>query len=147
MQKVVGSSPISRLKKPATAGSSRSAANLRVRSRLWARQGGPSFPGMKRSLITALAAAALLAVAVAPVVHGATSKACGLTPRIDGVRYDVRETRGTVACKTVKRVVTRFLRSGTAKAPWTCAFNHGSSPFAASCARGKSVLVRVYAPG
>src|SRR3954463_15980326 len=104
---------------------------------------------MKRNLITALAAAVLLAVAVAPVVHGAVmrTKACGLTPRIDGVRYDVRETKGTVACKTVKRVATRFLRRGTAKAPWACTFNHGASPFAASCARGKSVLVRVYAPG
>jgi hypothetical protein len=111
--------------------------------------GAPSFPDVKRSLITALAAAALLAVAVAPVVHGAAlkTKECGLTPRIDGVRYQVRETKGTVSCKTVKRVVTRFIRSGSAKAPWRCTFNHGSSPFAASCARGKSVLVRVYAPG
>jgi len=111
--------------------------------------GGPSFPGVKRTLITALAAAALLVVAVAPVVHGATlkTKECGLTPRIDGVRYQVRETKGTATCKTVKRVVTRFLRSGTVKAPWRCTFNNGSSPFAASCARGKSVLVRVYAPG
>ena len=104
---------------------------------------------MTRCLIVALAAAALLAVAVAPVVHGATTrtKACGLTARVDGVRYQVRETKGTVACKTVKRVVTRFLRSGTVNAPWTCVFNHGSSPFAASCTRGQSVLVRVYAPG
>jgi hypothetical protein len=104
---------------------------------------------MMRRLLTALAAAALLAVAVAPVSHGAARKTreCGLTPRVDGVRYQVRETKGTVACKTVKRVVTRFLRSGTVKAPWTCTFNHGPSAFAASCARGKSVLVRVYAPG
>jgi hypothetical protein len=110
--------------------------------------GGPSFPGVKRTLITALAAAALLVVAVAPVVHGATlkTKACGLTPRIDGVRYDVRETKGAVSCRTVKRVVTRFIGSGVVKAPWTCTFSHGASPFAASCARGKSVLVRVYAP-
>lgn len=111
--------------------------------------GGPSFLDVKRSLMTALAAAALLAFAVAPAVHGAAlkTKACGLTPRIDGVRYDVRETKGTVSCKTVKRVVTRFIRSGTYKAPWFCVFNHGDTPFAASCSRGKSVLVRVYAPG
>jgi hypothetical protein len=104
---------------------------------------------VKRSLTTAVAIAALAAVAVAPVVHGAAlkTKECGLTQRIDGVRYQVRETKGTVSCKTVKRVVTRFIRSGAVKAPWTCTFNHGSSPFAASCARGKSVLVRVYAPG
>jgi hypothetical protein len=104
---------------------------------------------VKRTLLTALAVAALAAVAVAPVVHGAAlkTKACGLTPRIDGVRYDVRETKGTVSCKTVKRVVTRFIRSGTVNAPWTCRFNNGSSPFAATCARGTSVLVRVYAPG
>jgi hypothetical protein len=110
---------------------------------------GPSFSGVNRRLITALAATALLAVGVAPAVHGAAlkTKECGLTPRIDGVRYQVRETKGTVSCKTVKRVVTRFIRSGSAKAPWRCTFNHGSSAFAASCARGKSVLVRVYAPG
>jgi hypothetical protein len=103
---------------------------------------------VKRHLITALAAAALLAVAIAPVVHGAAleTKECGLTPRIDGVRYQVRETKGTVSCRTVKRVVTRFIRSGVVKAPWRCTFNHGSSPFAATCARGTSVLVRVYAP-
>lgn len=96
-----------------------------------------------------LAAAALLAVVLAPAGHGAalTTKRCGLTPRIDGVRYDVRETKGHVACKTVRGVVTGFLRSGSFKAPWFCVLNHGDSPFAASCSRGERVLVRVYAPG
>lgn len=76
----------------------------------------------------------------------AKARECGLTPRIDGVRYEAREVRGTVACRKVRRVVTRFLRSGTVAAPWTCFRNHGSSPYAASCARGRRVLVRVYAP-
>jgi hypothetical protein len=58
----------------------------------------------------------------------------------------VREVRGTVSCRTVKRVVTRFLRNGSVSSPWTCFRGHSSSPYAASCARGKRVLVRVYAP-
>jgi len=43
--------------------------------------------------------------------------------------------------------VATFLRSGTVAAPWVCSHGHGSSPYAVSCARGKRVLVRVYAPG
>jgi hypothetical protein len=77
--------------------------------------------------------------------HAAT-RACGLTARIDGARYDVREVRGTEPCRTVKRVVTTFLRDGEVASHWTCFRGHGSSPYAASCARGQRVLVRVYAP-
>ena len=97
---------------------------------------------MRYALLTALLFSALLAVAP---TAGAT-RSCGLTPRIDGVRYDVRETKGSVPCTDVKRVVTRFLRTGTTPSRWTCFRGHGSSPFAASCARGKKVIVRVYAP-
>ena len=102
---------------------------------------------MLRRLLIAVAVAAAVGLTLAPDGPAAgTSRACGLTPRIDGARYDVREVRGAVSCRTVKRVVTRFLRSGVAKQPWTCTRGHGSSPFAASCARGRRVLVRVYAP-
>jgi hypothetical protein len=97
-----------------------------------------------RALI-ALAAAAAVALALAAPGHAATRR-CGLTPRIDGVRYDVNETKGSVPCTSVKHVVTRFLRDGTATPPWVCTRGHGSSPYAASCARGRSVLVRVYSP-
>ena len=84
----------------------------------------------------------------AAVVLSAASPAhdCGLTGRIDGVRYQVHEVRGTVPCPTVKRVVSTFLRDGTVTRSWTCFRGHGSSPYAASCARGQRVLVRVYAP-
>ena len=99
---------------------------------------------MIRPLLLALAASALLAAA--PAGHAST-RSCGLTGRVEGVRYDVREVRGTLACASVKRVVTTFLRDGTAAKPWTCSRGHGSSPYAASCARGERVLVRVYAPG
>jgi hypothetical protein len=71
--------------------------------------------------------------------------ACGLTPRIHGVRYDVHETRGSVPCATVKRIVSRFVKDGSRTKGWTCSLGHGSSPYAASCARGTKVLVRVYA--
>ena len=85
-------------------------------------------------------------LAVTPTAHAASTRDCGLTGRIDGARYDVREVRGAVPCRTVKRVVTGFLRDGTVAANWTCTRGHGSSPYAASCARGQKVLVRVYAP-
>jgi hypothetical protein len=98
-----------------------------------------------RSVLT-VALTALACLTLAPTSHGATARACGLTARIDGVRYDVREVRGAISCRTVKRVVTSFLRHGTVDAPWTCARGHGSSPYAASCGRGARVLVRVYAP-
>ncbi len=88
----------------------------------------------------------LLSVALMPATAHASTKTCGLTARINGVRYDVRETKGAVPCATVKRAVSTFLRSGTAPSPWTCTRGHGSSDFAASCAQGKRVLVRVYAP-
>jgi hypothetical protein len=69
-----------------------------------------------------------------------------LTPRIEGVRYDVKEVRGTAGCAGVQKVVAQFLRDGTAPSPWFCTRGHGSSAYAASCARGERVLVRVYAP-
>jgi hypothetical protein len=110
---------------------------------LWGHRAGRTVRSM-RSLLILLAVVA--AVAVAPAAHAASTRACGLTARIDGARYDVRETRGAVPCKTVKRVVTTFLRDGKSVGYWKCTRGHGSSPFAASCARGKKVLVRVYAP-
>ena len=103
---------------------------------------------MRRS-VTAIAVVAAIGLTGTAGAHAAGSPAvrrCGLTARIDGVRYDVRETRGAVACPAVKRVVTTFLRDGTAAAHWTCFRGHGSSPYAASCARGQKVTVRVYAP-
>lgn len=99
-------------------------------------------------MLRILTAAAVTLVAALPATatgHAAT-RACGLTGRIDGVRYDVREVRGAQPCGTVKRVVTTFLRDGETASPWTCFRGHGASPYAASCARGKGVLVRVYAP-
>jgi hypothetical protein len=96
-------------------------------------------------LLAVIVALALTGHAAASDARVAT-RACGLTGRIDGVRYDVREVRGTQPCRTVKRVVTTFLRDGSVARPWTCSRGHGSSPYAASCARGKRVLVRVYAP-
>jgi hypothetical protein len=98
---------------------------------------------MIRSSVLTIALAALAVPAVAPA---AATRQCGLAPRIDGVRYDVKEVRGTVGCATVKHVVAKFLRDGTASDPWFCTRGHGSSPYAASCARGERVLVRVYAP-
>jgi hypothetical protein len=93
-----------------------------------------------------VAVTAVVGLPLASTETAAAARSCGLTSRVDGIRYDVREVRGTVSCRTVKRVVTKFLRSGTVSSPWTCFRGHNSSPYAASCARGKHVLVRVYAP-
>lgn len=99
---------------------------------------------IRAALATGLAGAALL------VPSAQAYRSCGLTPRIHGVRYDVRETHGSVGCKTVKAVVTRFLRNGSlpAASAWMCFRNHGGSPYAASCSRkyGAKAVVRVYAP-
>ena len=89
---------------------------------------------------------ALLALFFLVPASHASTRQCGLTGRIDGVRYDVHEVRGSVGCSTVKRVVASFLRDGTAAEPWVCTRGHGYSKYAASCARGERVLVRVYAP-
>jgi hypothetical protein len=89
---------------------------------------------------------ALASGVTAASADAASGRACGLTPRVDGARYDVREIRGTVPCKTVKRVVTNYLRDGTVASHWTCFRGHDSAPWAVSCARGTKVLVRVYAP-
>jgi hypothetical protein len=101
-----------------------------------------------RSLI---ATAALgLALAFAAPGHAAAAKDCGLTSRIDGVRYQVmiEKGKGKVTCSTVKRVASKYLRSFTAPKPWACFLGHGSQPYAASCGRDHpSVVVRVYAPG
>jgi hypothetical protein len=88
----------------------------------------------------------LAALAVPAVAPAASVRRCGLTPPIDGVRYDVKEVRGSVGCASVQKVVARFLRDGTAPDAWFCTRGHGSSPYAASCARGERVIVRVYAP-
>ena len=104
-----------------------------------------SAPPTVRRVIRTLLLALLALLVLAPASH-ASARHCGLTARIDGVRYDVHEGRGSVGCATVQRVVSSFLRTGTAGAPWVCTRGHGSSPYAASCARGRQVLVRVYAP-
>jgi hypothetical protein len=89
---------------------------------------------------------ALAAGLVAAPAHAAGARDCGLTKRIDGSRYQVKEVRGSVSCATVKRVVSGFLRDGTVASHWDCFRGHDDVPWAASCARGKQVLVRVYAP-
>jgi len=99
--------------------------------------------GMVRIMLTL---AAFVLLGLAPADNAAAARHCGLTERIQGVRYDVREVRGTASCRVVKRVVTSFLRHGTVSRPWVCARGHGSPSIAASWARGERVLVRVYAP-
>jgi hypothetical protein len=100
---------------------------------------------MRRRLL-ALAATAVAGLALTSTGHATTARSCGLTPGIDGTRYDVREVRGAVPCRTVKSVMARYLRTHAMAAPWTCFLGHGSSPYAASCARGRDVIVCAYAP-
>jgi hypothetical protein len=96
---------------------------------------------MRHLLIAAVASLALAATAQArPADRG-----CGLTPRIDGQRFHVVVEHGPVTCREAKRVASHFLRHFTVSRPWHCFLGHGSMP-AASCAKGKRVVVRVYAP-
>ena len=94
----------------------------------------------------AAAVLAALALAAASPAHAASSRGCGLTPRVDGVRYQVKVEKGHVTCREAKRAATRFLRTGVSfRKPWTCFRGHGSQP-AASCSRGHGTVVRVLRP-
>lgn len=99
-------------------------------------------------LIAAVALATCSTLATPPAPARSSGRACGLVGRVGGRLYDVRETRGTLSCRVVRSVMRRFLVSG-ATLPghgWVCFRGHGSAPYAASCARGRRILVRAYAP-
>jgi hypothetical protein len=102
-----------------------------------------------RRLLIALAATAMVALAPTSTGHAAATKVrdCGLTPRIDGQRDQVKIEKGKASCRTVMRVVTRYLRTFKTTPPWHCFLGHGSSPYAASCSGPRGAVVRVYAPG
>jgi hypothetical protein len=88
----------------------------------------------------------LAAVALPAGSASASARHCGLTARIDGQRFDIVEAKGHAACRKVKPVMARYLRSFTFSKPWFCALTHGNQfPWAASCATGR-VVVRAYAP-
>jgi hypothetical protein len=95
---------------------------------------------MRRLLIAAVASLALAASAQARPAD----RSCGLTPRVDGQRFQVVIEHGPVKCKEAKRVATHFLRHFKVSRPWVCFLGHGKMP-AASCGKGRSV-VRVLAP-
>jgi hypothetical protein len=110
-------------------------------------------PIARRACVTlSLAATALAPLAPAATAgSGATPakvRACGLVGRFAGRLYDVRETKGNVPCRRVRRVVTTFFKTGAIRpAPgWVCFRGHSNVPWAASCSRGTNVLVRVYPP-
>jgi hypothetical protein len=98
---------------------------------------------MRLPIVLALAALALGAPGhAAAKPHG---RNCGDTPRIHGQRFAVYEEQGRAACRTVKPVMTHYLRTFAFSRPWFCTLGHGNSPFAASCAKG-DVVLRAYAP-
>ena len=105
-----------------------------------------------RVLAAALATAALTAALAIPGLaagHATASKVrqCGLV-RSGGQQFQAIETRGSVPCRRVRRVVAAFLNSHTSLKGWHCFDNNASSGqrFAASCARGTKAVVRIYAP-
>ena len=91
----------------------------------------------------------VLAAVALPAGHASASsrgRHCGLTARIHGQRFDIFESEGHAACRTVKPVISRYLRSFRFSRPWLCAESHGNQfPWAASCAN-KHVVVHAYAP-
>ena len=102
-------------------------------------------PVFARTLI----ATAALGLALAAPGHAASAKDCGLTSRIDGVRYQVviQTGRTKATCASVKRVMSKYLRTFTAPKPWLCRLGHSADDFAASCGRSHpSVVIKAYAP-
>ena len=96
-----------------------------------------------------LIATAALGLAIAAPGHAASTKDCGLTSRIDGVRYQVviETGRSKATCATVKKVMGKYMRTFTAPKPWHCQLGHSANDFAASCSRSHpTVGVKVYAP-
>lgn len=103
----------------------------------------------RAALIAPLLAAAAVALPGSAAGHATAAKVrqCGLV-RSGSQQFQAVETRGNVPCRQVRRVVAAFLHSHTSRKGWHCFDNNASSgqPFAASCARGSSAVVRIYAP-
>ena len=101
---------------------------------------------MIRLLPLALVLAAVAVIAVGPASAAARARHCGLTPRIQGQRFDIVEAEGHAPCRKVKPVITHYLRTFELKRPWFCTLTHGNQfPWVAACANGH-VVVRAYAP-
>jgi hypothetical protein len=98
-----------------------------------------------RSLLILIVVAAGL---VAAPAQAAGTRQCGLTPRIDGEKFQVDLVHGKISCRTARRVATKFLRDDTIAPPWRCFRGHSSQGqrWAASCSRGEKVLVRIWPP-
>ncbi|HYZ33128.1 MAG TPA: hypothetical protein VE684_12710 [Crenalkalicoccus sp.] len=93
-----------------------------------------------------LLAVAILALSVAgQAAANPRGRHCGHTARLQGRMFDIYEERGREPCRTVKPVMTLYLRTFDFAPPWFCALGHSAQPWAASCARGH-VLLRAYAP-
>jgi hypothetical protein len=99
-----------------------------------------------RRLLLSLAAAALLA-APAHAAAKPHARDCGLTPRIQGERFQVKVEQGRVRCTTARRVATKFARTDRMRPVrgWLCFRGHGTEP-AASCSGPHGAVLRVYAP-
>ena len=94
-------------------------------------------------------ATAALGLAIAAPGHAASSKDCGLTPRIRGERVQVVVELGTskITCATARRVMTKYLRSFASPKPWYCQLGHSADDYEASCGRSHpSAAIKAYAP-
>ena len=135
------------VREPGALARARPANNVRVGDRLSAFARTRTFGAV---IARTLFATAALSLAVAAPGHAAAAgKDCGLTSRIDGVRYQVviETGRSKATCATVKKVVGKYMRSFTAPKPWHCQLGHSANDFAASCSRAHpAVGVKVYAP-
>jgi hypothetical protein len=113
-------------------------------------------PAPLRRLVSLGLAGLLTAAAVLPMADaaGAPGRPAGRGTRLCGLvrsgrqLYQADETRGVVPCRRIRRVTSAFLNATRLPTGWHCFRNNASSgqPFAASCARGRSVVVRIYAP-
>jgi hypothetical protein len=137
------------VREPGALARARWANNVRVGDRLSGLARTRTFGAV---IARTLFATAALGLAIAAPGHAAAQKDCGLTARIDGVRFQIIVEQGTknVSCTTAKRTLSSYMRTYKQPKGWACFLGHDSQgqDWAAACSRTRrpSATVRAYAP-
>jgi hypothetical protein len=92
--------------------------------------------------MTTVAALALIAAAITlgtagaiPDAQAAKTKKCGTLPAYGGApaEYRIKVTKGTVSCKTARRVLKKFLKSNKTSKGWDCRNGDNSTSWSEAC--------------
>jgi hypothetical protein len=87
-------------------------------------------------VLAVLAGACLLAAATAtPDAQAAKTKKCGTLPAYGGApaEYRIKVTKGTVSCKTARRVLRKFLKTNKRSKGWDCRNGDSSTSWSEAC--------------